>query len=106
VRRKWKQLLYLFPASWMFRYSCVHLAAHVSMLLWADNHLWKNHYIHKVSFPVLYKQIHGEEICAKLIYPQVVMKFPAVYDTQQFITTSATAHHFSFPCTTWIQSSH
>jgi len=55
---------------------------------------------------IVQTQIHGEEICEKLTLPQLVMKFPAVYDTEQFITISATAHHFSFPCATYIQSSH
>jgi len=57
-------------------------------------------YVNSQFSSTVQTQIHGEEICEKLIYPQLVMKFPAVYDAEQFITTSATAHHFSFPCTT------
>jgi len=49
-------------------------------------------------------KLHGAALLYKLTVPQVVKKFPALYDTQSFITMSTTAHQVSLSRARPIQS--
>ena len=59
-----------------------------------------DHFMHKIETS---STLRSRILAEKLACPQLVKKFPAVYETRRFITVNTSAHHLSLPSATSIQ---